>query len=73
MDLLFLIERRFARWLAYADSCANAEGELARCQPFWVFVAFVLGAICLIVVVSVAARIILERRKRAATGSSERI
>ena len=67
MDFLLYLESRIGRWLAYADSCINAEGELARCQPFWAFVALALGALCLVVVISVVARIILDRRKRAAS------
>ena len=64
MDLLRLIEARLARWLAYADSCDNAETELARCQGFWNFVAVALGVICAALIVGMGVKITLERRKR---------
>ena len=63
MELLNLIDMRIGRWLAYVDSCVNAEGETARCQPFWSFVATVLAVICIVVLVSVVARIFLDKRK----------
>ena len=66
MELLRLIDSRIGRWLAYADSCMNADGELARCQPFWIGVVAVLGIICIVALVSVVVRIFLDRRKRAA-------
>lgn len=43
----------------------NAEEAIARCQPFWTFVAVMLGIICLVVLVSVIARIILDQRRGA--------
>jgi hypothetical protein len=65
MDFLRLIDAKLGRWLAYADSCVNAEGELARCQPFWTFVAIVLGVICVAALVGVVARTWRDRRKGA--------
>ena len=63
MDFLRLIDVRLGRWLSYADSCVNAEVELARCQPFWTFVAVVLGVICVAVLAGVIGKVILDRRK----------
>ena len=63
MDFLRFIDAKLGRWLAYADSCAQAEGELARCQPFWTFVAVVLGVICVAVLAGVIAKAWLDRRK----------
>ena len=64
MELLRLIDSRIGRWLAYADSCMDADGELARCQPFWTAVVTVLAIICIVALVSVLVRIFLDRRKR---------
>jgi len=63
VELLRLIDSRVGRWLAYADSCLNAEGELARCQPFWTAVVAALGIICIVALVSVVVRMLLDRRK----------
>jgi hypothetical protein len=63
MDLLRLIDAKLGRWLAYADSCVNAETELARCQAFWTFVAVVLGVISAAVLGGVIAKVWLDRRK----------
>jgi hypothetical protein len=63
MDLLRLIDAKLGRWLAYADSCMNAETELARCQAFWTFVAVVLGVICTAALVGVIAKAWMDRRK----------
>ena len=65
MDFLRWIDAKLGRWLAYADSCVNAESELARCQPFWTFVVAALGVICVAVLVAVVAKAWLERRKGA--------
>ena len=62
MELLTWIEARLARWLAYADWCLNAEGEVPRCQAFWSFVSVVLGVICLAVVGVLIAKAIHARR-----------
>lgn len=63
MDLLTLIGMRMGRWLAYADFCVNSEEQLARCQPFWSFVAVVLGFVCVTVVAGVIIKTIRDRRK----------
>ena len=63
MDFLQLIDAKLGRWLAYADSCVNAEVELARCQPFWTFVAIVLGVIGVAALAGVIAKTWLDRRK----------
>lgn len=65
MDLLSVIDAKIGRWLAYADSCINAEGELARCQPFWTFVAVILGIVCVAVLGTVVTKGLLDRRKGA--------
>ena len=72
MELLRLIESRVSRWLAYADSCMDADRELARCQPFWAAVVTVLAIICVVALVSVVVRIVLDRRKRAAAQTDGR-
>jgi hypothetical protein len=63
VDFLRLIDAKLGRWLAYADSCVNAESDLPRCHAFWNFVGVMLAAICIAAVAGVALRIILERRK----------
>jgi hypothetical protein len=63
MDLLRWIDMRLGRWLAYADSCVNAETELPRCQGFWSFVGLVLGVACAAAVIAVIGKILLDRRK----------
>ena len=63
MDLLRWIDARLGRWLAYADSCVNAETELPRCQGFWSFVAVLLGIVCVAAMAAVVAKILLDRRK----------
>lgn len=63
MDLLRLIEMRVGRWLAYADSCMNADEALARCQSFWTLVAVLMGVICVVVLISVIARIVQDHRR----------
>lgn len=68
MDFLRLIEARLARWLAYADSCVNAETELARCQGFWSFVAVALGVVCAMAIAGVAVTMIQASRKRRPPG-----
>ena len=72
MDFLRLIDMKLGRWLAYADSCINADGIPARCQPFWTFVAILLGVICIAVVAGVVAKAILDRRKAGAGRSPGR-
>jgi hypothetical protein len=67
MDLLRFIDVKLGRWLAYADSCVNAESELARCQGFWTFVAVVLGVICVAALAGVIAKAWLDRRRGAPT------
>jgi hypothetical protein len=73
VDFLRLIDARLGRWLAYADSCVNAEVELARCQPFWTFVAVVLGVILLAVLAGVIGKVFLDRRKRASKREAGRV
>ena len=63
MELLRLLDLKIGRWLAYADSCLNADSELARCQPFWTFLAILLGIVCLLALAGVAVRFVLDRRK----------
>jgi hypothetical protein len=65
MDFLRFIDAKLGRWLAYADSCVNAEAELARCQPFWTFVAVALGVVCVAALAGIIAKAILDRRKGA--------
>jgi hypothetical protein len=63
MDLLRWIDVRLGRWLAYADSCVNAQTELPRCQGFWTFVAILLGIVCVAAGVAVFAKIRMDRQK----------
>ena len=72
MELLRLIDSRVGRWLAYADSCMDADGELARCQPFWTAVVTVLAVICIVALVGVVVRILLDRRKHTAADADGR-
>lgn len=62
MDILRAIDARMGRWLAYADYCLG-EGEAARCQGFWAFVAAVLGVICVAALIAVAVKLVLDRRR----------
>lgn len=64
--MLRIAEARIGRWLAYADYCVNNPEELARCQPFWSFVAVVLGILTAIAVGGVILKIIRDRRRRSA-------
>ena len=64
MELLRLIDSRVGRWLAYADSCMDVDGEFGRCQPFWTAVVAVLCVICIVALVGVVVRIVQDRRKR---------
>ena len=70
MELLRFLDFRIGRWLAYADSCMNAEAEAARCMGFWTFVAVVLGLICVAVLASVAVGVVLDRRKGGEKGAA---
>lgn len=63
MEFLRYLDIRIGRWLSYADTCLNAEGDLGRCQGFWTFVAAVLGIICALVLIAGAAKYITDRRK----------
>lgn len=73
MEALQFLEARISWWLAYADSCINAEEALARCQGFWSFVGIVLGVVCVAALAGALATLILQRRrKRGETRSSER-
>jgi hypothetical protein len=63
LELIRFLDHRIGRWLAYADSCMNAESETARCMGFWTFVAVVLGLICVGALASVAVRMMLDRRR----------
>lgn len=72
MELLRLIDSRIGRWLAYADSCLNAAGEVARCQSFWFLITAVLAAICVVVLVIVITKMLLEKRKGAALPGHKR-
>jgi hypothetical protein len=63
VDLLRFLDLKIGRWLAYVDSCMNAEAETSRCAGFWTLVAAVLGLICVGVLISVVVRMIQERRK----------
>jgi hypothetical protein len=65
LDFLRLIDAKIGWWLAYADLCINAEVELGRCQPFWTFVAVILGVVCLAVLGTVVAKNLLDRHKGA--------
>lgn len=51
------------RWLAYADFCINNQEQLARCQPFWNFVAVILGLFCAAAAAGVIIKIMRDRRK----------
>ena len=51
------------RWLAYADFCINNQEQLARCQPFWNFVAVVLGLFSVAAVTGVIVKMIRDRRR----------
>ena len=63
MDFLRWIDARLGRWLAYADSCVNAETELPRCQGFWSFVAFVLAVVGVAALAAVIVKLLVDRRK----------
>jgi hypothetical protein len=63
LDLLRLLDLRIGRWLAYADTCLNAETESVRCQGFWTFVAAVLGIICVLALAGGAIKYVMDRRK----------
>jgi hypothetical protein len=69
MDLLRWIDMKLGRWLAYADSCVNAESELPRCQGFWNFAGLVLGVVCVAALVAVIGKMLLDRRKGPGTYS----
>jgi len=58
------IDAKLGRWLAYADMCVSAEDMPARCQPFWNFVAMVLGIFCLAIVLGLVARAVKARRRK---------
>lgn len=68
MDLLRFLDLRIGRWLAYADSCLGDKADPARCVGFWTFVAVLLGLICVVVLATVAARVIIDRKKGAERG-----
>jgi len=63
VELIRMLDLRIGRWLAYVDTCLNAETELPRCHGFWTFVAVTMGVVCVLVLVSVAVRVVLDRRK----------
>ena len=63
VDLLRWIDMRLGRWLAYADSCMNAETELVRCQGLWNFVTIVLGIVCIAAAAAVIGKVLLDRKK----------
>jgi hypothetical protein len=67
MELLRILEARIGWWLAYADYCVNATEQLARCQPFWRFVAVILGVVCLVALGGVIIKIMRDRRKGSAS------
>jgi hypothetical protein len=50
-------------WLAYADYCVNDGEQLARCQPFWNFVAVVLGFFGALAAAGVIVKLIRDRRR----------
>ena len=68
MEYLAILEARLGRWLAYADYCISNEHQLARCQPFWGFVAILLGVICAAAAAGVIWKVLRDRRARAAGG-----
>lgn len=72
MELLTWIEARLARWLAYADWCLNAEGEVPRCQSFWTFVSVVLGVACAAVAAVLVTRAINARRESGGRGGYDK-
>lgn len=72
MELLRVIELRLGRWLAYADSCVNAESELTRCQGFWAAVVWVFVVIGVGLVAGVTAGMMRERRARRMAGGEEK-
>jgi hypothetical protein len=49
----------------------NSE-ENARCQPFWFFIAAALAIICIVVLVGVIVRILLDKREGTALPGDER-
>ena len=63
MEILTAIEARLSRWLAYADTCLNAQTELPRCQGFWTFVAVVLGVVCVAAAGAVVAWVVVQWRR----------
>jgi len=63
MDFLQWIGARLGRWMAYADSCVNAQTELPRCQGFWSFVAMVLGIVCVAAVAAAIGKMLRDRKK----------
>jgi hypothetical protein len=63
VEILHLIASRLGRWAAYADSCLNAESELARCQGFWNGVAGLFAVICVILLAAVISGILRERQR----------
>jgi hypothetical protein len=72
MDLLQWIDAKLGRWLAYADTCVNAETELPRCQGFWNFLGIVLAVICVAAVAGALLKVFLARRKALQGRSSRR-
>jgi hypothetical protein len=72
MDLLQWIDAKLGRWLAYADTCVNAETELPRCQGFWNFLGIVLAVVCIAAVAGAMLKVFLDRRKAHQDGSSQR-
>lgn len=63
MEALQFLEARISWWLAYADSCINADEALARCQGFWSFIGIILGIVCVAALTGVIAKFILQRRR----------
>lgn len=63
MEFLRYLDIKIGRWLSYADTCLNADIDLARCQGFWTFVAVVLGIVCALVLIAGAAKYLADRRK----------
>jgi hypothetical protein len=72
MDFLRWIDARLGRWLAYADTCVNAETELPRCQGFWNFLGIVLAVICVAAVAGTLLKAFLARRRALRDQSSRR-